>query len=133
VTSKRLTLLVTAILAGAALAAASLLPIDPPDVVPCGFLRLTGYPCPFCGMTRGFTAMGHGQPAQAVAGSPLAAVAYLAVAALLLVSLAGLIRPQLVEPLSRTGADLLRRRWFWILVAGAILANWGYRLALGLR
>jgi hypothetical protein len=32
-----------------------------PDVVVCGFRWLTALPCPLCGLTRGFVAIGHGE------------------------------------------------------------------------
>lgn len=32
---------------------------------PCIFRNVTGLPCPGCGMTRGFVAMGHGRVAEA--------------------------------------------------------------------
>lgn len=129
----RLSYVGLAALAGTALAAASLLPLDPPDVVPCGFLKLTGAPCPFCGTTRAFTSMGHGLLTQAVSISPLAAILYAATAGLFLFALAGCVQPGPLEPLRRIGADLLRRRWVWFAVAGLIAANWGYRLAVGLK
>jgi hypothetical protein len=69
----------------------------------------------------------------AVHASPLGAVFYVAAAAVFLFAVAGLVAPSRMDPLRRRGADLLRRRWFWIALAGLIAANWGYRLAVGLR
>jgi hypothetical protein len=125
--------LALAILSGLALLASVLLPLDPPDVVTCGFLRLTGYPCPFCGMTRAFTAMGHGEPMTAARESPAGAVFYLATIGVFLVSATRLIRPAKADELREPGAV---RGWGRIaLIAGTLLllANWIYRLAMGMR
>lgn len=40
----------------------------------CGFLRLTGYPCPTCGMTRSVMALAHLDWARAMAFNPLGPV-----------------------------------------------------------
>lgn len=36
-----------------------------PPVIVCGFRWLTTLPCPLCGLTRGFIAIGHGELQQA--------------------------------------------------------------------
>jgi hypothetical protein len=129
----RATFAVLAALSGVALASASILPMDPPGLVPCGFLNLTGHPCPFCGTTRAFTAMGHGAWTHAAAGSPLGAVLYVLTAATFVACLVGAFRPARIAGLRRFGADLSRRRWFWVVAAGFVAANWIYRLAAGLK
>lgn len=35
-------------------------PTQLPQIVVCGFRWLTALPCPFCGLTRAFVAIGHG-------------------------------------------------------------------------
>ena len=45
-----------------------LLPIWP--VPPCPLRTVTGVPCPFCGMTRGVTALVHGQLSSAFSYNP---------------------------------------------------------------
>jgi Protein of unknown function (DUF2752) len=65
--------LVTLLFAGFALYDA---PVEPKFHV-CGFLWLTGLPCPFCGMTRALCFLMKGQFSQAIqlhALSPVAAV-----------------------------------------------------------
>ena len=47
-------------------------PTDLPGFVLCPFRALTGLPCPGCGMTRAFCAIGHGDFAGAVGFNPLA-------------------------------------------------------------
>jgi hypothetical protein len=116
--------LALAILAGVALLASILLPLDPPDVTTCGFLWLTGYPCPFCGMTRAFTAMGHGQWGMAARQSPAGAIFYVATIGIFVFNLTSLFRPIPIKFKAK-----------WLLIAGTLvlLANWVYRLMIGLR
>jgi len=47
-------------------------PTDLPGFVFCPFRALTGLPCPGCGMTRAFCAIGHGDFASAIGFNPLA-------------------------------------------------------------
>lgn len=59
-------------LVGAAmLGAAAVLPALPaPDVVLCPLRRMTGVPCPFCGMTRAVTSAVHGDLAASLFFNP---------------------------------------------------------------
>lgn len=65
-------LVVAAVLAPSS-EAVSFFGVDVP--VMCGFRQMTGYGCPGCGLTRSFSFMAHGHPAQAFAmnwlGPPL--------------------------------------------------------------
>ena len=98
----------------------------------CGFLRLTGYPCPFCGFTRAFLALGHGDPGGAWAVNPLGAVLYVLIALVFLWNAAGLLRGR---PLPTGLWRTTRNRSRWLLAAGILLLalNWACRLWLGLR
>jgi hypothetical protein len=53
-------------------------PADLPGVVLCPLRALTGYPCPGCGMTRAFCAIGHGEFARAVGYNALSPLVFLA-------------------------------------------------------
>ena len=66
-------------MAGAAmLGIAAVRPLVPFEFVPpCPLRTITGIPCPMCGMTRGVTALVHGDFAQALLMNP---ASYLAVA-----------------------------------------------------
>ncbi len=112
---------------GAALLIAALVPLTLIGTFhACPFLRLTGYPCMFCGMTRAFMAMAHGHVAGAWRISPLGVPLFLATLAAFFWGTAGLV----------TGRKLLLRwPWRWIAAVGAILlvANWIYRLSSGLK
>ena len=94
---------------------------------------MTGYPCPFCGMTRAFTAMGHGACAAAVRESPAGAILYLVTIGVFAASAARLIRPPKAEQLPDPGRARALR--WGLLIAGTLilLASWIYRLAMGMR
>ena len=64
---------------------AAIRPIVPFEFVPpCPLRTITGIPCPMCGMTRGVTALVHGDFARALLMNPASYVA-VALAVLLLV------------------------------------------------
>ena len=92
----------------------------------CMFLKLTGYPCMFCGMTRAFLLMAHGDIAGAGHISPLGVPLFLLFVAAVWWGVACLV----------TGKRLLIRlpwRWVWAGFAVLVLANWIYRLSVGLK
>lgn len=74
-----------AFLTGPVLLASALVPSLAAGPVTCLFRLLTGLPCPTCGMTHAFVALGHGDAARAVewnAASPLVFAACVSVFAL---------------------------------------------------
>jgi hypothetical protein len=100
---------------------------------PCTFLNLTGYPCPFCGFTRSFQAMAHGDWAFALYSAPLALLLYMAVAIVFAWNAAGLLLG-----IQISFGRSLRLKSHWTRRAMAIFAillilNWAYRLSLGLK
>ena len=54
-----------------AAASAGLVSLAPPIGPLCPLRRLTGIPCPLCGLTSAAIALGHGHPVDAVLASPL--------------------------------------------------------------
>lgn len=56
-------------------------PSELPAVTLCPFRALTGYPCPGCGMTRAFCALGHGQWRLAVGFNAISPLLFAAAAA----------------------------------------------------
>ena len=90
----------------------------------CGFHRLTGLPCPGCGITRSLVCCAHGLWAEAVGFHPLGPLVFAALVGAAVVHLASSRWPRI--------ASALPPRW----IAGACWAGvfalavvWGARLA----
>src|SRR5262245_36335734 len=93
---------------------------------PCNFLRLTGYPCPSCGMTTSFALLVHGDLANSLrancAGTLLALT--------------------LLATIPWTVVSAIRARWLWvqsvepwilrivIVVTGIAIVRWGLIVGL---
>ena len=116
--------------------AAGLRPMDLADLPPtfgagaggnsiCLLWRTTGMPCPTCGVTRSFYAMGHGAPGAAVAFHPLGPVLY-AVFAIVMVRSAG------IALLGRTWLERTARVLVWSIpaLAVAMLVTYAVRMTL---
>jgi len=96
----------------------------------CRFLSLTGYPCPFCGLTRSFWAIANGNWAFAIHNAPLAFLVYVATALLFAWNLTALIiGVRVVSGFSR----LLKSPYVIWLLVGMIVFNWAYRIGAGLK
>jgi len=99
----------------------------------CTFLRLTGYPCPFCGFTRSFFAVARGDWVFALHNCPLACLLYLFVLVVFAWNMTGLIlgvkikRGRLLSLKPGTG------RWAAFIIGILFIVNWAYRLSLGLK
>ena len=96
----------------------------------CLFLKLTGYPCAFCGGTRAFSTAAQGRIFEALHQSPLGTLAWIGVWALLGWSVYRLARPAAPVP------GQAQKRPVRLLVAGALviaIASWFYRLAMGFK
>lgn len=103
---------------------------DDLPLIKCTFLGLTGVPCPFCGLTRSFWAVCHGNWAFAVRNAPLACLVYAAVALLFAWHSSALITGLRV----RSGLFRLLKSppAVWLMIA-AVMVNWAYRLVSGLQ
>lgn len=121
------------LLSGSILLGAFFLPLEKITVRTCVFLRWTGYPCMSCGWTRGFVAMAKGQWLAVLHDCPLAAVLYGLTGMIFAWHAAALILGVNLERGSWLRLD--GKRGLWILgTAGLmVLANWAYRLAMGLK
>ena len=87
----------------------------------CLFKALTGLPCATCGMTRAFVRLAHGEPAAALAASPLGA---LMAAGAWLFAAADAVRLALGVPLPAPRPGTARA--FAIGGGIALLANWAF-------
>lgn len=110
-------------LAGLAVLALGISLCVPPGALPalplCPFRELTGLPCPGCGMTRAFCAIGHGEFGKALALNPFSFVFYGAALALLGWPLA---RRRFPGALAR----VVQSRWFAGLPLALVLAMWAF-------
>jgi len=122
-----------ALIAGLVLLAAAFLPQDQNSHTICLFRRLTGYPCPSCGLTRGFVAMAHGQWLEVLHACPLAALLYAATAFVFAVNTAAILCGVCLTP----GRWLKWRARAWVVFLCfcglLILLNWLYRLIYGMK
>ena len=122
-----------ALIAGGVLLSVAILPLDRIPYTICTFRRLTGYPCPSCGLTRGFVALAHGQWLAVLHTCPLAALLYTITALVFAVNAAALLFGVRLTP----GPWLTWRARTWVGVLCffglLILLNWLYRLILGLK
>lgn len=95
----------------------------------CGFLRLTGYPCACCGATRSFFQTAKGEAITAAQEAPLGVAVYAAV----LVTLAGCLAGSIQPAWGRRWGERICSRAVICGAIGIVLANWVYRLAMGLK
>jgi len=109
------------------------IPVNLLPLRPCTFLQLTGYPCPFCGFTRSFQAMSHGDWASALYNSPMACLVYVTVVLVFAWNAAGLL---LGVKISRNRFLRLKAggaRWAIAVFSVLLALNWAYRLGIGLK
>jgi hypothetical protein len=101
-------------------------PTKLPQTVVCGFRWLTALPCPFCGLTRAFVAIGHGDLQHAWRFNPFSFPLYaLAVCVAL--------RPLYARYTPRTWQKpwtALRRPIFALLVAAGVFVHGVMRVVL---
>ncbi len=92
----------------------------------CPFKGLTGLPCATCGMTHAFVHLAHGDPAAALAASPLGALLAGLAWAFAVLDLARLLAglpwprpgPRAVRGLAATALGALLANWAFLLLAG---------------
>jgi hypothetical protein len=95
-------------------------------IPPCGFLAVTGYPCPSCGFTTTFALAAHGHVIAAIANQPFGFLVFLFFAALVPISLVAVVGP--ISPLRATD----HWRWRWILGVAFVLwaLGWLYKVRM---
>jgi hypothetical protein len=85
---------------------------------PCGFLVITGYPCPGCGLTTCFSAMAHFDPITAAMANPFGVMLFLVTLASIPISALGLWRGWgVISVLDRLRAD----RWALLLATCSVM------------
>ena len=122
-----------ALVSGLTLLVSAWVPLKALPLVPCTFLRFTHYPCPFCGLTRSFWAMAHGDWAFAANNAPLACLIYLATAAVFAWNAAGLLLGIRISRGPRLGRGAGWGRAMAVVGLLLLILNWAYRLGHGLR
>lgn len=87
---------------------------------PCGFLVVTGYPCPGCGLTTAFSAMAHFDPVHAAFANPFGVLLFLVTLAFVPISARGLWKGEAVlDTLERYGTP-----WWAAFLAIASVTTW---------
>lgn len=104
-------------------------PRDAAVGIRCVFLNVSGWPCPFCGITRAYLAAGHGAWAEAFRQSPVGALLFPMVAITVVWSGFCVVR----ERARATTATPQRLNWLWWGIAILIAINWVYRVIAGLK
>ncbi|MEJ2661717.1 MAG: DUF2752 domain-containing protein [Desulfobacteraceae bacterium] len=117
---------------GIALLLPHVTPLDRLPLIPCTFLHLTGWPCPFCGFTRSFWALATGQWGFALTNCPLALGVFLCVVLLFLWNAAAMIFGVVLQRGPRLRIAPHNRRKATAAVFLLFLLNWFFRLAMGL-
>lgn len=91
---------------------------------PCGFLAVTGKPCPACGLTTAFAHLAHLELVASLRAHPVGLVLFALCLALLPSAAIGLARgSSVIEFIDRSAADRVS-----LGVAGALLLTWAVRL-----
>jgi len=121
VPADRGSLALDAALSGLALLALGISLCWRPEALPalplCPFHEVTGLPCPGCGLTRAFCAIGHAEFARAWAFNPFGFVFYAAAIALVAWPLARRRFPGAVR-------RVVQSRWFGGLPIALVVAMW---------
>lgn len=125
--------LILAGLAGIPLLVSFVFPLKTLPLIPCTFLWLTGYPCPFCGFTRSFWAFSAGDWAYGLWNAPLSAIVYASFWGVFIWNAIALVAGIRIQ--RGPALHLNRRQTNWIIafISMLFLINWAYRLSLGLK
>lgn len=91
---------------------------------PCGFLKLSGKPCPACGLTTAFAGLADGALVASLRANPMGLPLFVLTVVMLGLALRGLVRGAALTTLVQGRAP------FWIVVAvcAGLLAVWVVRL-----
>ena len=96
---------------------------------PCGFLVMTQYPCPMCGMTTTFSLMTHGEIIGAIRNQPFGVVLYLGNIFVMICALLDVIWGG--KRISMIHKRILKKRGFWgVILCLGIVLGWFYKIIL---
>jgi len=110
--------------------------VGPHQVIPlrpCTFLRLTGYPGPFCGFTRSIWAISAGDWTYATINCPLAWLVYAALVLVFAWNAIGLLCGIRMIRGALLRFSSLQKRRALVVIGTLFLLNWAYRLMLDLQ
>jgi hypothetical protein len=121
---QRLASLLAALSAAAVLALSCLFAAPPIPFPTCLFRLVTGRPCPSCGLTHAFIALGHGRLAEAFRDNLMSPFLFAALAAVLIMSLQEVL----------TGRYFVRTLWarmknrILVAVLAMALISWAWNM-----
>jgi len=121
-----------ALATGIPLLISCLVPLQLLPMIPCAFVRFTGYPGPFCGFTRAFWDIPAGQWSHALTNCPLAAILYVFVVCVFIWNAVGLWGGIIIKPGTILALSRGQGRRIIGLISLLFLINWIYRLSMGL-
>ncbi|EFK10954.1 conserved hypothetical protein [delta proteobacterium NaphS2] len=117
------------LLTGLALLLPFWVPLRSLPLIRCTFLKVTGFPCPFCGFTRSFRSIQEGNIFLAVYNCPISLVIYEFVILFFVWHMAALLMRIKIE----SGCyRLCRSRRLWRIIGIVFFCNWVYRISLGM-
>lgn len=93
----------------------------------CGWLTVTGYPCPTCGMTTAFSHAVRGQFPQALMAQPAGLVLALFTAAMTIIAARAIVTGRWFLP----QVLVFRPHWFFLGLLALLLGGWAFKLAVG--
>ena len=93
-------------------------------IPPCLFHTLTGQPCPFCGGTRSFVAMAHGDLGAAVHVFPIGPLLFAALVLAVAYSVGSLATGRRIT----LSMDLQTRRLLTVVALAVLVINWSSKL-----
>ena len=125
--------LILAALTGIPLLASFLLPLKNLTLIPCTFLWLSGYPCPFCGFTRSIWAISAGDWAYGLWNAPLSGVVYVGIVIVFLWNAIALVAGVRIRRGPALQFNRLKTNWIIAFISVLFLINWVYRLSLGMN
>jgi len=94
----------------------------------CGFVVMTGYPCPTCGMTTAFSFMVHGRIFEALRSHVAGSIMAVATAGMLAISLWSVVTGRYVN-LNWYRIDPVRFVW---MITVVLVCSWALNIFLGL-